>query len=57
MNELQQAYGVAREFYSKNRKSGMTPETVFGRAVSKLTILYPGLSSIRIREIVTLAMV
>jgi len=57
MNELQQAYSVAREIHSTNRKSGMTPETVFGRAVSKLTILYPGLSPLRIREIVTLAMV
>jgi len=57
MNELQQAYGVAREIYSTNRRSGMTPETVFSRAVSKLTILYPGLSPLRIREIVTLAMV
>ncbi|MDF1566524.1 MAG: hypothetical protein RQ801_07695 [Spirochaetaceae bacterium] len=57
MNELQQAYGVAREIYSTNRKSGMTPDTAFSRAVSKLTILYPGLSPLRIREIATLAMV
>ena len=57
MNELQQAYGIARDLYSTNRKSGITPETAFSRIVSRLTRLYPGLSPLRIREIATLAMV
>lgn len=57
MDELKQVYDVAREFYSTNRKFGVTPDTAFSQAVSKLTILYPKLSPLRIREIATLAMV